>query len=278
MSKPALCVFLLLWAAVCHAQDGRLNVRLSWGHSAAARRYSLAVEAAVVSSAGHHEQAVRTQWNYRGRRARSCRRRPRRSRDRAGVPPTCCRLDNVHILDRIYRRERRRHHERRPCSTPPVQTRAALTVNSRGRNASFKSESTWLSEKAVWIPALDMYVTAGDVPQSFDAHMKALAPRKGQRMLDRLRAEPEATYADYTARWEDMGRPAYTKPQTRGPGHIVGRTWDSAIRKFGVDRGGGVWSDEGNPDKLRFGFAFAETGKGIARTWKGQRWPTAARE
>ena len=90
-----------------------------------------------------------------------------------------------------------------------------------------------LAEKALWIPSLDVYVTAGDAPLPFDDHLRALAPRKGQRVLDRLRAEPEATYADYTAKWEDMGSPAYSNPQTRGPGHIVGLTWDSAIRKFG---------------------------------------------
>ena len=68
-----------------------------------------------------------------------------------------------------------------------------------------------------------------------------------------------------------MGNPAYTNPQPRGPGHIVGLTWDSAIRKFGIDRGAGVWSDEGNPDKVRFWFAFGELGKGVGTTWKSQR-------
>ncbi len=128
-----------------------------------------------------------------------------------------------------------------------------------------------LAEKAVWIPSLDVYVTIGDTPPTFDEHLRALASRKGQRMLDRLRSEPEATLAQYTARWEDMGHPAYTNPQTRGPGHIVGLTWDSAIHKFGIDRGAGVWSDEGNPDKVRFWFAFGEMGKGILPAWKSQR-------
>ena len=72
-----------------------------------------------------------------------------------------------------------------------------------------------------------------------------------------------------------MGRHGHRRstatPRQRGPGHIVGLTWDSAIRKFGIDRGGGVWNDEGNPDKFRFWFAFGELGKGVARTWKGQR-------
>ena len=128
-----------------------------------------------------------------------------------------------------------------------------------------------LAEKALWIPSLDVYVTAGDRPVPLAEHLASLEARKGQRMLDRLRAEPEATLAQYTARWEDMGHPAYSNPQPRGPGHIVGLAWDSAIHKFGVDRGAGVWSDEGNPDKVRFWFAFGELGKGVGSTWKSQR-------
>ena len=75
-----------------------------------------------------------------------------------------------------------------------------------------------------------------------------------------------------------MGNPAYSNPQPRGPGHIVGLTWDSAIHKFGIDRGAGVWSDEGNPDKVRFWFAFGELGKGVGSTLEGRSAsPTACR-
>ena len=146
-----------------------------------------------------------------------------------------------------------------------------IRLNAAGTSGFTVTVDQLLAEKALWIPSFDVYVTAGDAPIAFADHVRALAPRKGQRVLDRLRAEPEATYAEYTAKWEDMGSPAYTNPQTRGPGHIVGLTWDSAIRKFGVDRGAGVWSDEGNPDKFRFWFAIGELGKGVGRTWKGQR-------
>ena len=93
---------------------------------------------------------------------------------------------------------------------------------------------------------------------------RALEARKGQRILDRVRIEPEATYAQYTRALGGHGHPAYSNPQQRGPGHIVGLTWDSAIRKFGIDRGAGVWNDEGNPDKFRFWFAFGDLGKGVA--------------
>ena len=68
-----------------------------------------------------------------------------------------------------------------------------------------------------------------------------------------------------------MGSPTYRNPHQQGPGHIVGLTWDSAVRKFGIDRAAGVWNDEGNPEKFRFWFAFGDLAAGVAGRWKGQR-------
>jgi hypothetical protein len=151
--------------------------------------------------------------------------------------------------------------------------RPALTIqlDADGVRGFTVTVDQLIAEQAIWIPSLDVYVTAGELPHPFADHLRALEARKGQRILDRVRIEPEATYAEYAARWSDMGHPAYTNPQTRGPGHIVGLTWDSAIAKFGIDRGAGVWSDEGNPDKLRFWFAVGELGKGVTDTWRSQR-------
>src|SRR5690606_36163682 len=113
-----------------------------------------------------------------------------------------------------------------------------------------------LQQEAFWIPSLDVYVATGDSPRSFAAHQKSLEPLRGKRILDQVRRDPEATLADYTERWEDMGSPRYTHPSQPAPGHIIGLTWDSAIAKFGIDRGAGVWNDYGNPDKFRLWFDF----------------------
>lgn len=125
-------------------------------------------------------------------------------------------------------------------------------------------------ERAIWVPSQDVFVTAGEPFMEFAGHLKSLEPWKGQRVLQQIQNAPEATYAEYTARWEDMGSPAYTNPQQRGPGHIIGLAWDSSIHKFGIDRGAGVWNDYGNPDRFRFWFEFGDIAKGIARTWKQQ--------
>ncbi|MBI4325594.1 MAG: hypothetical protein HY674_10070, partial [Chloroflexi bacterium] len=128
-----------------------------------------------------------------------------------------------------------------------------------------------LEQKAFWVPALDVYLAAGDAPVSFADHRKQLEPWEGRRVLDQVRREPEATYEQYTARWEDMGHPGYKHPAQPPPGHVVGLTWDSAIPKFGIDRGAGVWSDYGNPDRFRFGFDFGDLSQeGIAAAWLGQ--------
>jgi hypothetical protein len=128
-----------------------------------------------------------------------------------------------------------------------------------------------LQTKVFWVPSLDVYITAGDAAPSFGEHQSRLETYKGKRILERIQREPEASYEQYTSRWEDMGSPAYKHPTQPIPGHIVGLTWDSALYKFGIDRGAGVWNDYSNLDRLRFWFDFGDLSKGIQRYWKGQR-------
>ncbi len=128
-----------------------------------------------------------------------------------------------------------------------------------------------LQSKVFWVPSLDVYVAAGDGAPSFAEHQNQLAAYQGKRILDQVRREPEATYEQFTSRWEDMGSPAYKHPTQPVPGHIVGLTWDSALYKFGIDRGAGVWNDYGSPDRLRFWFDFGDLLRGIQPYWKGQR-------
>ncbi len=128
-----------------------------------------------------------------------------------------------------------------------------------------------LERKVFWIPSLGVYLTAGDAPISFTDHLRELDPYKGKRILEQVRREPEATYEQYAARWEDMGCPTYENRHMIQPGHIVGITWDSALYKFGIDRGAGLWNDYGNPDRFRFWFDFGDLAKGIQESWKSQR-------
>ena len=128
-----------------------------------------------------------------------------------------------------------------------------------------------LQNRVFWVPSLDIYLAAGDSPISLTDHLKELSSWKGKRILDQVHKEPEATYEQYTARWEDMASPDYMNPHQPAPGHIVCLSWDSAIYKFGVDRGAGVWNDLGNPDKFRFWFDFGDLSRGITESWKVQK-------
>jgi hypothetical protein len=156
------------------------------------------------------------------------------------------------------------------AATKPGSPRLTVQVNAEGTRGFTVTADQLRTERAFWIPSLYVFVTAGDEPVTFEQHQQQLAPFAGRRILDRVHKEPEATYAQYTALWEDMGSPSYIHPNQPAPGHIVGLTWDSAIPKFGIDRGAGVWNDYGNPDKFRFWFDFGDLTKGIAGSWKGQ--------
>ena len=125
-------------------------------------------------------------------------------------------------------------------------------------------------ERAIWVPSYDIFIAAGEPFVDFSTHMASLKPWHGQTVLQRIEMEPEASYEQYTARWEDMGSPLYSNPQQTGVGHIIGLAWDSSIHKFGIDRGSGVRNDLGNPDRFRFWFEFGDIAKGIAQTWKSQ--------
>jgi len=114
--------------------------------------------------------------------------------------------------------------------------------------------------RGLWVPELDVFLTAGDPPVTFAEHQNELQAWKGKRILDRIQHEPEASYEQYTALWADMGN-----PQHNHPSHLVGVTWDSAIPKYGIDRVARVTSDFGNPDQLRFSFDLD------VRDWKEQR-------
>ena len=118
--------------------------------------------------------------------------------------------------------------------------------------------------RAMWFPESDVFVTLADAPVDFATHLASLS---GERLLDRVEREPEASYAQYTVRWEDMGSPAYMNPHSIPPGHIVGVGWDSSLYKFGIDRLAEIRNDYGKADVFHFRFALADA----AKAWRGQK-------
>jgi hypothetical protein len=272
-------VMLLTLAVPAAAQDGTLHVRVSWGHTGQAGSPH---HLEVVGSTGVTVDAITPREFEAGDVLK------------AGIAQTRAGGADVDGLDVAVTfpkerpgRAQRVHVQwtelvaaadadtaRRLTRDPAFSTSApALTfrTSSDGTSGFTVTVQQLIDEKAMWIPSADMYITAGDVPVPFEEHTRALAGKKGTRVLDVVAASPEATYADFTGRWADMGSPGYVNPHQIGPGHIVGVTWDSAIHKFGIDRAGGVWPDDGNPDKFRFWFAFADLAHGVAGRWRSQR-------
>lgn len=152
----------------------------------------------------------------------------------------------------------------------PDRRQLTVRLDADGTRGFSVTVDQLLRTRTFWIPELDVFLAAGDAPVTFDEHQRAIAPYRGQRTLDRLRREPEASHADYSVRWEDMGSPDYRNPHQTGPGHVVGVSWDSTVRKFGIDRGAGLWNDYGNPDRFHVWFEPGDLARLSLRTWRGQ--------
>ena len=87
------------------------------------------------------------------------------------------------------------------CLTPdaPVLTVQLAEDGTRGFSIGLEQLQR---HKAMWLPEQNVFVTLADAPVDFAAHVASLT---GERVLDRVKHEPEATLADFTSRWEDMG-------------------------------------------------------------------------
>src|SRR5579871_59683 len=256
-----------------------LKVRISWGHeSAVAAPYS------VRLTPGSANLTVRDVSGYELEEGEGLKGYAWQTTAGAGdidgitfrlVYPerSAARLQNVHIIWADLIAESDADTARRlgeDAAFQPDAPKLTVLMNAEGTRGFTVSVDQLLTQKALWVPGLHVYVAAGDQPVSFLTHQNELATWKGQRVLEQVEKEPEASYAQYKERWEDMGSPAYTHPNQPLPGHIVGLTWDSAIAKFGIDRGAGVWNDYGNPDLFRFWFDFGDLTKGVLSTWKSQ--------
>jgi len=283
VKRLLMCVVPLLSAVPAAAgqapASGQLAVRLSWGHTAnAASEWR-------VSASGTNGLEVRSTTPRQFERGDTVQNGAVRSRAGANDVDAIDlvlafpdqprpRAQNVHwhwtelLAASDPDTARRLGHD--PAFSPGAP---ALTIqlDAAGTRGFTVTVDQLRADKAIWIPGLDVYLTSGAAPVSYEDHMRALEATKGRRTLDRVRTEPEASYEQFTSLWRDMGSPLYENPHQVGPGHIVGLTWDSAIPKFGIDRASGVWNDYGNPDKFRFWFGFGDLAQGVAGRWKGQR-------
>jgi hypothetical protein len=183
-------------------------------------------------------------------------------------------LDNVHSIWQVLLQKSERQVAERLRQDPAIRRdrrRLTFHLDSKGMRGFTLTVDQLLNARQLWIPALGVYLDAGSEPVPLEKHLATIAPDVGQRTREQIAAAPEATYEQFRTVWEDMGSPRYRNRWAVGPGHIVGLTWDSAIPKFGVDRGAGVWNDRGNPDHFRLWFEGHDPAGDVAAVWKDQR-------
>ena len=90
-----------------------------------------------------------------------------------------------------------------PGLTPdsPVLTVQTVADGTRGFSIGLEQLAR---HRAMWLPEHDVFVTLADAPVDFAAHLAAL---KGERVLDRVKHQPEATLVEWTGKWADFGNP-----------------------------------------------------------------------
>ena len=154
-----------------------------------------------------------------------------------------------------------------PARQPDAPVLTVLTAADGTRGFSIGLEQL-VRHRAMWLPEHDVFITLADAPVDFAAHLASL---KGQRVLDRVKHEPEATLAEWTNKWADFGNP--TQPNhghetelLGAQGHLTGLgARHGSIYKFGVDRWG-----RARPD-LSFAHKFRLDPLWAGWQWTGQR-------
>ena len=154
-----------------------------------------------------------------------------------------------------------------PGLTPDAPILTVLTAADGTRGFSIGLEQL-VRHRSIWLPEHDVFITLADEPVDFKAHLASL---KGERVLDQVKREPEATLAHWTNQWADFGNP--TRPHhgqetswLGTQGHLTGAiARHGSLYKFGVDRWGSVRPDFASPHKFRFDPLWPNC------KWEGQR-------
>ena len=122
--------------------------------------------------------------------------------------------------------------------------------------------------RAMWVPEHDALVTLAGAPVDLAAHLASL---EGERVLDRVTREPEATLEQWRSRWEDVGNPVewespWETSWLGARGHLTGLVArHGSLYKFGIDRWANVRPDFASPHMFRFDVLWPEG------RWAGQR-------
>ncbi len=142
-----------------------------------------------------------------------------------------------------------------------------VELNKEGTEGFSVSLEQLLEKGAMWLPEHDIFLTLANKPVRFKRHVSSL---KGERVLDRVRKEPDASLDQFKKQWRDFGDPQYDVPwltKHKGTtGHlVVTAAAHGSVYKFTIDRWGRVRPDYASPHKFRLDPIWPDS------QWKGQR-------
>ena len=121
---------------------------------------------------------------------------------------------------------------------------------------------------AIWLPEQDVFITLADKPVDFKTHIASL---QGQRILDAVAEQPDASLEAFNKLWPDFGNPlqwdkSWQRRYMGTTGHLtVTAAAHGSVYKFAVDRWGNVRPDFASPHKFRLDLDWPES------QWKRQR-------
>lgn len=153
----------------------------------------------------------------------------------------------------------------------PDPRKLTVQLSADGTRGFSVSVDQLKTQRSLWVPEYDIYLSAGATAVSYADHLATLAPYAGQRTLEQLAAQPEATLAEYKAKWEDMGATTYNNPVSIPPGHIVVLGWDSTLAKYGIARDASARNDYSNYDRFLQSFDFGVAGENVLPLRASQR-------
>jgi hypothetical protein len=143
-----------------------------------------------------------------------------------------------------------------------------IQLDEQGTAGFSISLTQLIKHGAMWLPEHDVYITLADQPVAFKQHLASL---KGERILDKVAKEPDATLEEYKQLWTDFGNPLdwTVSWQTRYMGTVgnlnVTAAAHGSVYKFAVDRWGNVRPDFASPHKFRLDVQWPDA------KWKDQK-------
>jgi len=143
-----------------------------------------------------------------------------------------------------------------------------IQLNTEGTEGFTISLQQLIRQSAMWLPEHDIFITLADQPKDFKTFITALT---GQRTLDLVHQQQDASLTQFNKLWEDIGNPkqwdvSWQTKYMGTKGHLtVTAAAPGSIYKFAIDRYGNVRPDFASPYKFSLDIVWPGS------DWKSQK-------